>query len=48
MKVIQGGFKKGSWLHDRDAYSNEEIALPVRLSNLSVRFFPNSPCSSYT
>ncbi|RJR47283.1 MAG: hypothetical protein C4567_01255 [Deltaproteobacteria bacterium] len=26
MKVIQGGFKKGFWLHDREAYSDEEIA----------------------
>ena len=25
MEVIQGGFKKGSWLHDREAYSEEEI-----------------------
>lgn len=25
MEVIQGGFKKGFWLHDRETYSNEEI-----------------------
>jgi hypothetical protein len=27
MKVIQGGYQKGSWQHDREAYSDEEIAL---------------------
>lgn len=26
MEVIKGGFKKGSWLHDREAYSDDEIA----------------------
>ncbi|MEW6657387.1 MAG: hypothetical protein AB1424_01875 [Thermodesulfobacteriota bacterium] len=26
MEVIDGGFKKGSWLHDRGAYSDDEIA----------------------
>lgn len=25
MKIIEGGYQKGSWLHDRDAYSEEEI-----------------------
>lgn len=25
MKVIQGGFKKGDWQSDRDAYSDEDI-----------------------
>lgn len=25
LKVIQGGFKKGHWLSDRDAYSDEDI-----------------------
>jgi len=27
MEVIQGGYAKGSWLRDRDAYSDEEIAI---------------------
>lgn len=27
MKVIEGGFKKGDWLSDREAYSDEEIEL---------------------
>jgi hypothetical protein len=26
VEVVEGGFKKGSWLHDREAYSDEEIA----------------------
>ena len=26
MKVIEGGYRKGFWLHDREAYSDEEIA----------------------
>lgn len=25
MEAIQGGFKKGVWLHDRNFYSEEEI-----------------------
>jgi hypothetical protein len=25
MEVIQGGFKEGCWLHDRSAYTQEEI-----------------------
>jgi hypothetical protein len=25
MEVIQGGFKEGVWLHDRNFYSEEEI-----------------------
>jgi len=25
MKVIEGGYKKGMWLHDSDAYTDEEI-----------------------
>jgi hypothetical protein len=27
MKVIKGGYQKGYWLHDRNAYSDEEIAI---------------------
>jgi hypothetical protein len=27
MKVIQGDYRKGSWQHDREAYSDEEIAI---------------------
>jgi len=27
MEVIQGGYQKGAWQHDREAYSDEEIAL---------------------
>jgi hypothetical protein len=27
MEVIQGGFKKGEWQSDRDAHSDEEIAI---------------------
>jgi hypothetical protein len=26
MEVIQGGYQKGAWHHDREAYSDEEIA----------------------
>ena len=26
LKVIQGGFQKGMWQSDRDAYSDEDIA----------------------
>lgn len=26
LKVVQGGFEEGIWLHDRDAYSDESIA----------------------
>ncbi|MBW1731811.1 MAG: hypothetical protein JRJ75_13130 [Deltaproteobacteria bacterium] len=25
MKLIEGGYKKGMWLHDPDAYTDEEI-----------------------
>jgi len=25
MKVIEGGYKKGFWSHDPDAYTDEEI-----------------------
>jgi len=25
MKIIEGGFKKGIWQSDRDAYSDEDI-----------------------
>ncbi len=25
MKVIKGGYEKGLWGHDRDAYSDEDI-----------------------
>ncbi|RLB01245.1 MAG: hypothetical protein DRG59_06915 [Deltaproteobacteria bacterium] len=25
MKVIEGGYKKGLWLHDPDAHTQEEI-----------------------
>jgi hypothetical protein len=39
MKVIQGGFKKGSWLHDREAYSDEEIAeVNQRVRQLITRY----------
>ncbi|MBW2648197.1 MAG: hypothetical protein JRC53_00005 [Deltaproteobacteria bacterium] len=24
-KIIEGGYQKGVWGHDRDAYSNEDI-----------------------
>lgn len=27
MKVIDGGYHKGAWCHDGDAYSDEEIKL---------------------
>ena len=26
LRVVQGSFKKGHWLSDRDAYSDEDIA----------------------
>lgn len=39
MKVIQGGLKKGSWLQDREAYSDEEIAeVNQRLRQLINRY----------
>lgn len=39
MKVIQGRFKKVSWLHDREAYSDEEIAkVNQRLRQLINRY----------
>jgi len=27
MRLIQGGYEEGVWLHDRNTYSNEEIAI---------------------
>lgn len=38
MKVIQGGFDEGMWLHDRSASSDEEIEIwNARLEQLSLR-----------
>ena len=25
LKVVQGGYQKGIWMHDRDAHTQEEI-----------------------
>lgn len=38
MKILQGGFKKGMWQSDREAYSDEEIeAWNNRLRKLSQK-----------
>jgi hypothetical protein len=38
MKLIQGGFEEGMWLHDRSAYSDAEIEIwNTRLEQLSLR-----------
>jgi hypothetical protein len=39
VEVFKGGFKKGSWLHDREAYSDEEIAaVNERFKQLKDRY----------
>jgi hypothetical protein len=44
MEVIQGGFQKGAWLHDRDAYSDEEIEIcNERFKQLITRYPDKHP-----